>query len=125
MVALCFFQFSPPSAEMYKPVSAASTIASTTPGSNSTLSSGTEGYNFGATSSQVGGTGTITVAAPFVGSGAGQGGGLDTTLRTVASSSGTANTAVLTLKNNAAISVTTPAATDYTDTVTVVAAGLF
>ena len=105
--------------------SAAATIASTTPGSNSTLSAGTEGYNLGATSSQTSGSGTITVAAPFVGSGAGQGGGLDTSLRTVASSNGTANTAVLTLKNNAAISVITAAATDYTDTITLVGAGLF
>lgn len=104
---------------------AAKTIASTTPGSNSTLSAGTEGYNTGLTSSQTGGTGTITVAAPFVGTGAGQGGGLDTALRTVASSNGTANNAVLTIKNNVAIDPTTPAATDYTDTITVVGAGLF
>ena len=106
-------------------VSAATTIASTTPGSNSTLSAGTAGYNTGITSTQVGGTGTITVAAPFVGTGAGQGGGLDTTLRTLASSNGTADTSVLTIKNNAAISNITPAATDYTDTLTVVGAGLF
>lgn len=105
--------------------SAPYTLASTTPGSNSTLSAGTEGYNFGATSSQAGGTGTITVATPFVGIAAGQGGGLDTTLRTIASSTGTANTAVLTLRNNAAISASTPAAADYTDTITVVGAGLF
>jgi len=105
--------------------SAASTIASTTPGSNSTLSSGTNGYNTGFTSSQVGGSGTITVAAPFVGAGAGQGGGLDTTLRTAASSGGTADTAVLTIKNNVAVSAIQSAATDYTDTVTVVGAGLF
>lgn len=104
---------------------AAATIASTTPGSNSTLSAGTAGYNTGATSTQVGGSGTITVAAPFVGAGAGQGGGLDTTLRTVASSGGTADTAVLTLKNNVAINATTPAASDYTDTITVIGAGLF
>lgn len=104
---------------------AAATIASTTPGSNSTLSSGTEGYNLGATSTQTSGSGTITVAAAFVGSGAGQGGGLDTTLRTVASSNGTANNAVLTLKNNVAISTITAAATDYTDTITVIGAGLF
>ncbi len=106
-------------------VSASSTIASTTPGSNSTLSAGTAGYNMGTTSSQVGGSGTISIAAPFVGSGAGQGGGLDTTLRTVASSTGTADTAVLTLKNNVAISATTAAATDYADTITVIGAGLF
>ncbi len=104
--------------------SAAYTIASTTPGSNSTLSAGTEGYNTGVTSSQSSGSGTITVAAPFVG-GASQGGGLDTTLRTLASSNGTANNAVLTMTNNAAISATTAAATDYADTITVVGAGLF
>lgn len=104
---------------------ASATIASTTPGSNSTLSAGTAGYNTGVTNSQVGGTGTITVAAPFVGSGAGQGGGLDTSLRTIASSNGTADTAVLTLKNNVAIAPTTAAATDYTDTITVIGGGLF
>jgi hypothetical protein len=32
---------------------------------------------------------------------------------------------VLTLRNNVAINATTPAATDYTDTITVVGAGLF
>jgi hypothetical protein len=104
---------------------AAFTVASTTPGSNSTLVAGTPGYNTGITSSQVGGTGTITVAAPFVGTSAGQGGGLDTSLRTLASSNGSANTAVLTLKNNVAIDATTPAASDYTDTLNVIGAGLF
>jgi hypothetical protein len=104
--------------------SAPKTIASTTPGTNSTLSAGTEGYNTGVTQSQVGGTGTITVATAFVG-GASTGGGLDTTLRSLATSTGTANTAVLTLTNNAAISAITPGATDYTDTITVVGAGLF
>jgi hypothetical protein len=104
---------------------ASKTIASTTPGSNSTLVAGTEGYNTGITQSQAGGSGTITVAAPFVGTGTGQGGGLDTTLRTLASSNGTADTAVLTVKNNVAINATTPGASDYTDTITVVGAGLF
>jgi len=104
---------------------ASSTIASTTPGTNSTLVSGTNGYNTGITSSQVGGAGTITVAAPFVGTGTGQGGGLDTSLRTLASSDGTADTAVLTVKNNVAITATQAAATDYTDTLTVIGAGLF
>ena len=105
--------------------SASSTISSTTPGTNSTLVAGTTGYNTGITTSQVGGTGTITVAAPFVGSSAGQGGGLDTSLRSLASSNGTADTAVLTVKNNVAISPTVPAATDYTDTITIIGAGLF
>lgn len=101
------------------------TIASTTPGSNSTLSAGTEGYNTGVTQSQTGGSGTITVAAAFVGGATGKGGGLDTGLRMLASSTGTANNAVLTLTNNAAIGTLTPAASDYTDTITVVGAGLF
>ncbi|TAK89699.1 hypothetical protein EPO04_01170 [Patescibacteria group bacterium] len=105
--------------------SASSTIASTTPGTNSTLSSGTSGYNTGITTSQVGGSGSISVAAPFVGSSAGQGGGLDTTLRALVSSTGTADTAVLTIKNNASINATTPAASDYTDTITIIGAGLF
>lgn len=94
-------------------------------GSNTTLSAGTEGYNLGATSSQTGGTGTITVAAAFVGTSAGQGGGLGPLLQIIASSTGTANNAVLTLKNNAAIRADTPAATDYSDVETIIAAGLF
>lgn len=105
--------------------SGAYTISSTTPGSNSTLSAGTEGYNTGVTQTQASGSGTVTVATAFVGGVLGKGGGLDTSLRTLASSNGTANTAVLTLTNNAAISATTAAATDYTDTITVVGAGLF
>lgn len=105
--------------------SASHTIASTTPGTNSTLSAGTEGYNTGVTSSQTGGSGTITVATAFVGGLTGKGGGLDTSLRTLASSNGTADNAVLTLTNNAAISATTPPASDYTDTITVIGAGLF
>ncbi len=104
---------------------ASKTIASTTPGTNSTLTIGQEGYNTGVTSSQVGGSGTISIAAPFVGTGTGQGGGLDPTLRSLATSNGTADTAVLTLKNNVTINATTPGASDYTDTITVVGAGLF
>ena len=103
----------------------ASTIASTTPGTNSTLTAGVSGYNTGITQTQAGGAGTITVAAPFVGTAAGQGGGLDTSLRALASSNGTADTAVLTIKNNVAISPTVPAASDYTDTITIIGAGLF
>lgn len=105
--------------------STSATIASTTPGTNSTLSAGTEGYNMGVTTTQTSGTGTVSVAAPFVGSAAGQGGGLDTSLRLITSSNGTANNAVLTLKNNAAISANTSAAADYADTITVVGAGMF
>lgn len=104
--------------------SASTTIASTTPGTNSTLTGTAEGYNTGITQSKVGGSGTQTVATPFVG-GASTGGGLDTDLRTLVTSDGTADTAVVTITNNVSISAVTPAAADYTDTITVVAAGLF
>lgn len=104
--------------------SAAATIASTTPGSNSTLAAGTEGYNTGVTSSQGSGNGTISVPAAFTG-GTFTGGGLDTSLRTIAASNGTAGNAVLTLTNNVSIGATTSAASDYADTITVVGAGLF
>jgi hypothetical protein len=94
-------------------------------GNNSTLTNGIEGFNMGVTSSQTSGTGTVTVAAGYVGGVSGKGGGLDTTLRSIASSTGTANNAVLTLTNNATISSTTTAATDYSDTITLPAAAMF
>lgn len=106
--------------------SAAKTIASSTPGAGSptTLVAGTEGYNLGVTQTQGGGTGVPVVAAGFVGA-ANTGGGLDTTLRTLVTSDGPAQNAVVTLTNNASIGSTTPAASDYTDVITVVGAGLF
>lgn len=104
---------------------ASKTIASTTPGSNSTLSAGTEGYNMGVTSSNGGGSGTITVATGFVGGTLGRGGGLNTTLAQIASANGTASNHVLTLNNNVSVAGATPAGTDYTDTITIVGAGLF
>jgi hypothetical protein len=94
-------------------------------GTNSTLSAGTEGYNTGLTSSHAAGSGAITIATPFVGNATGKGGGLCGALQTIATSTGTATADVLTLTNNVAISAATAAATDYTDTITVVAAGLF
>ncbi len=100
------------------------TIASLTPGSASTVSIGSEGTNLGITSSQTGGTGTISLGN-FDGTTAAHGSGLDTTLRPIATSNGTANGAVLTLKNNVGIASTTQAAADYADTITVVGAGLF
>lgn len=105
--------------------SASHTIASTTPGTNSTLSGGTEGYNTGVTQTQSSGTGTITVATPFVGGSTGKGGGLNTTYASLATSNGTGGSSVLTLTNNIAISTVTPAATDYSDTITIVGAGAF
>lgn len=101
-------------------------LNTTATGNNRTLSAGTEDYNLGVTSTQAGGSGTLTVATAFVGGSLGKGGGLSATaLQSLAASDGTADTAVLTLKNNVAISGTTGAATDYSDTITVVGAGLF
>jgi hypothetical protein len=108
--------------------SASSTIASTTPGTISTLSSGANGYNTGVTSTQAGGSGSITLATAFDNQSSPasfKGGGLDTSLRALATSSGTASNAVLTLTNNVSIAATTAAASDYTDTITLVGAGLF
>ncbi len=99
-------------------------IPSTTPGTNSVLSAGTTGYNTGVTTAAPLAGATPTITVPFVG-GASRGGGLDVTLRTLATATGPSDTAVLTLRNNVAISSVVPAAADYADTITVVGAGLF
>ncbi|HUC87730.1 MAG TPA: hypothetical protein VMR95_01095 [Candidatus Binatia bacterium] len=99
-------------------------IASTTPGTNSTLAAGTAGYNTGVTTSLSSGS-SITVPAAFVGGSTGKGGGLNTTFAILGSSTGPDASAVLTLTNNAAISAITPSAADYSDTITVIGAGNF
>ncbi|MEJ0073276.1 MAG: hypothetical protein WDN27_04330 [Candidatus Saccharibacteria bacterium] len=105
--------------------SAGYTIASTTPGTHSILTTTSEGYNTGVTFTQTGGSQTPTVPAVFTGGTLGYGGGLNTTLAPIIGSTGTANNAVVTLTNNVNVVGSTPAATDYTDTITVVGAGLF
>lgn len=94
-------------------------------GVGTTLSAGTEGYVTGISDAQADGSGTITVVSAYDYDGAGDGAGLDNTLRMIASSDGTAANAVLTIRNQAAISGTTPAATDYADTITFTGAGVF
>lgn len=102
------------------------TIPSVTPGTTATLSAGTEGYVFGVTSiTQGSGGGTTSATTAYNSNGTTTGSGLDSTIRTIASSTGTANGAVLTVKELAAISATTQAASDYTDTITVIGAGYF
>ena len=104
----------------------AHTIASTTPGTTATLSAGTEGYVFGITAITQGtGGGTTSAIAAYSSNGTTTGSGLDTTVRQIASSTGTANGAVLTVKELAAITAVTQAATDYTDTITILGAGYF
>ena len=75
------------------------------------------------------GTGTVTQAsdygAEYAGTNSTSGGTLSTTFQPVAASSGTTDGDVLTLIERAKISAVQAAATDYTDTLTVVAAGRF
>ena len=108
---------------------AAKTIASTTPGTGATLVAGTEGYVVSTeVTSDAAGGGTVSIPAAYQGTGANaNGSGLDTTFRQVASSTGTAGAAgdVVTIRGKAAISGSTPAATDYTDTWTIIGAGTF
>lgn len=115
---------------------ASRTIASTTPGVNSTLSAGVEGYNLGATTNVVApsiangscttmSSSTSAVDPAFRGAVSGKGGGVDTSLRTLASCDGTSTSAVITLTNNVTISGSTPSAPDYSDTEFYIAAGNF
>lgn len=75
------------------------------------------------------GTGTVTQAANYGAEYAGttteEGGTLSTTFQPIAASSGTTDGDVLTLTERAFISAVQAAATDYTDTLTVIAAGRF
>ncbi len=75
------------------------------------------------------GTGTVTQAAgygaEYDGVDATQGGTLSTNFQPIAASSGTTDGDVLTLIERAKVTGTQAAATDYTDTLTVVAAGRF
>ncbi len=98
---------------------------STQLGTNSTLTAGTEGYNTGVTGSHAAGTGVITLSSVFDGTSTYKGGGLCGTYQSLATSNGTASADVLSLTNNVAINNATAAASDYTDTITVVGAGLF
>lgn len=104
------------------------TIPSTTPGTNATLVAGTQGYVTGlpaAGITQGSGAGTTSASTAYASSGAGNGSGLNTSENLLASSNGTANGAVVTIKEYATISGVTPAAADYSDTITLVGAGSF
>jgi len=92
---------------------------------NNPLITSAQGYNTGVTVSQTGGTQTPTPAASFTGGTVGKGGDLSTTYATIASNTGTSNAAIVTLTNNIVVLPTTPAAADYTDTITLVGAGQF
>lgn len=103
---------------------ATKSIDTASPGTAATLSAGTEGYITGLSDSQGGGSGTISLGNFDYDTGT-DGASLDSTLRTVASSTGTASNAVLTIRNQVAIAGLTPAAADYSDQITFVGAGMF
>lgn len=96
----------------------------------STLVNGTNGYVLDVDITTDSGTGDGTVSqaagygAEYAGTASG-GGTLSTTFQPIARSNGTTDGDVLTLTARATISAVTAAATDYTDTLTVVAAGRF
>jgi hypothetical protein len=107
---------------------ASKTIATTGTLDNapSTLSTGTEGYVLDVDlTTDAGSGGTVTLAGEYNGTTTSAGGTVSTTLQSIASANGTANGDVITLIPRAAISGITPAASDYTDTLTVVGAGIF
>ncbi len=93
-----------------------------------TLSTGSEDYVLDVdltTDSGTAGSGTVTVAGEYNGDSTSKGGTLTTGYTKIASADGPTDGDVLTLIERATISGMTPAATDYTDTLTVVGAGVF
>ena len=110
-------------------IGVAKNIAPTTPGTAVDVDTApsTEQYVWGVTAmSQVGGLGVTSVPAAFDATGGtDEGTGVDNSYRQVASSTGTADTSVVTLVAAATIAGITPAASDYTDVVQVIGAGQF
>jgi len=101
--------------------------AGTVDGTPSTLSTGTEGYVLDAdlTTDASGGC-TLAIDPEYNGAGSSSGGTFSSNFQPIAAcTGGTANSDVITLVERAAIAGVTPAATDYTDTITVVGAGNF
>ena len=92
-----------------------------------TLTNGTEDYGLGVSlTTDAAGGGTVTIDPAYASTAATKIGTLDpTTLEPIASANGTANGDIITLNARATISAQTPAASDYTDTITVIGAGLF
>jgi hypothetical protein len=88
---------------------------------------GQEHYGLGATiTTDAANGGTVSLDTAYDSSGFTKIGVIDTSIyRRVASSNGAANGDVITFKEGATISGLTPAANDYTDTLTMIAAGTF
>ncbi|HEY5267535.1 MAG TPA: hypothetical protein VII94_00130, partial [Candidatus Saccharimonadales bacterium] len=107
------------------------TIASVAVGSGpTTLSAGAEGYDLAVTTASItqgsgSGIGVTSAQTFFASTASGMGSGLNTVPRVIAQSTGTAVNATVPVKEYATISGITPAATDYSDTITLVGAGSF
>jgi hypothetical protein len=93
-------------------------ILSTSIDANTTITAGAENYVTGLTSSG-------TVVPAFVGGVLGKGGGLSGSVVQLASGTGPTASATAVATEYATISGTTPAASDYTDTITLLGAGTF
>lgn len=107
---------------------ASKNIAPTTPGTavNVDTSLTTEQYVWGVNAVTQGtGAGVTSAQTVFDATGSNEGTGVDQTYRIFASSTGTAQNAVVSLRSSATISSVTQAAGDYTDTVQVIGAGYF
>jgi hypothetical protein len=78
-----------------------------------------------ATTQGAAGDGTMSIAAEYDGTTIEEGGTLSTVFQPIAAGDGTTDGDIMTLIERAFISSVQAAATDYTDTLTVVAAGLF
>ena len=106
------------------------TTTGTVNGAAETLTTGTEGYGLDVdiTTDSATGDGTVSQAANYGAEYNGTAttvGALSSTFQAIAASNGTTAGDVLTLTERATISAVTPAASDYTDTLTVIAAGRF
>jgi hypothetical protein len=95
-------------------------------GAPNTISAGSEAYvlDVDLTTDGAGG-GTVTIDPEYNGTTTSQGGTLSTSYQPIATANGAASSDVLTLIPRVTISGLTEAATDYTDTLTVVGAGIF
>ena len=91
-----------------------------------TLTTGTEDYGLGATiNTDAAGGGTVSLDAAYDGTATKAGTVDPANFRPIASANGTANGDILNLNERATIAGQTPAASDYTDTLTVIGAGVF
>lgn len=116
-------------ANLASPTVASATIATTgtVNGTPDTLSAGTPGYvmDVDLVTDHASGTGTVTIDPEYNGATTSAGGTLSTGFQPIASATGTTAGDVIRLIERAAINAVQPAAQDYTDTITVIAAGSF